>query len=232
MRITGREFEAVASHAREAYLRYSFTKGTEQEVGFLIEELRLRPGMRLLDVGCGPGRHSHAFAARGIEVVGVDIAMAFLQVAGEGCWVRGDARRLPFPPGSFDAAVSLCQGGFGLVGGEDDAGVVTEMAHTVRKGGLIALSAFSAYFAVRHLEGGDTFDAGSGVNHERAEVRDPSGQPQEFDLWTTCFTPRELRLIAAGAGLDVCGLWSVTPGSYERRVTDLDHPEFLLVARV
>ena len=232
MRITGREFEAIASHAGEAYLRYSFTKGTEQEVGFLIEELGLRPGMRVLDVGCGPGRHAHALIAKGIDVVGLDIAMTFLQSAGEGMWVRSDARRLPFSDRSFDAAISLCQGGFGLLGGEDDAGVVKEMARVVKKGGGVALSAFSAYFAVRHLEEGESFDAGSGVNHELAEVLDPSGRPAQFDLWTTCFTPRELRLIAAGAGLEVCGLWSVRPGLYERRVTDLDHPEFLLLSRV
>jgi SAM-dependent methyltransferase len=232
MRITGREFEAVASHAGEAYLRYSFTKGTEQEVRFLFDELGLKPGMRVLDVGCGPGRHAHALAARGIDVVGLDISMAFLRAGGLGWGGRAAARRLPFSGGSFDAAVSLCQGGFGLLGGEDDAGVIAQMAAVVKKGGRVAVSAFSAYFAVRHLEDGDTFDAGSGVNHELAEVRDPSGKPQEFDLWTTCFTPRELRLIAAGAGLEVCGLWSVRPGSYERRVTDLDHPEFLLVTRV
>lgn len=232
MRVTGREFEAVASHAREAYLRYSFTKGTEQEVGFLIDELSLKPGMRVLDVGCGPGRHAHALLGHGIDVVGLDISMAFLRAAGEGTWVRADARRLPFSNGSFDAAISLCQGGFGLLGGADDAGVIEQMAGVLKKGGAIAVSAFSAYFAVRHLEEGDTFDAGTGVNHELAEVLDPAGNPQEFDLWTTCFTPRELRLIAAAAGVEVCGLWSVTPGAYERRVTDLDHPEFLLVARV
>jgi ubiquinone/menaquinone biosynthesis C-methylase UbiE len=227
MNVTGREFEALAGHARQAYLRYSFTRGTEQEVAFLLDELELRPGMRVLDVGCGPGRHAHAMARRGLEVVGIDIAGAFLAAAGSGRWVRADARRLPFFPETFDAAISLCQGGFGLLGGRDDQTVLQQMAEVVKKGGRVAVSAFSAYFAVRHLEPGDTFDAGWGVNHERAQVR-----AETFDLWTTCFTPRELRLMAAAAGLQVTGLWSVRPGEYQRHPPDLDHQEFLVTAAV
>lgn len=230
--ITGREFEAVAAHAREAYLRYSFTKGTAQEVEFLAGVLQLEPGMRVLDVGCGPGRHAHALRERGIDVVGVDISLAFLRAGGEGTWVRADARRLPLFPESFDAAISLCQGGFGLLGGHDDAGVLSQMAQCVKKSGRIAVSAFSSYFAVRHLEPGETFDAATGVNHEHAEVKDPDGEPAMFDLWTTCFTPRELRLMAAAAGLTVEAIWSVNPGDYQMRAPDLDHAEFLLVAAV
>jgi SAM-dependent methyltransferase len=208
-------------------------------VAFLLEELGLRPGMRVLDVGCGPGRHAHALARLGLEVVGVDIAAAFLtaaSAAGSGAdpagWVRADARRLPFAGKSFDAALSLCQGGFGLLGGHDDGLVLREMAEAVRVGGRLAVTAFSAYFAVRHLEPGDTFDVDAGVNHERAEVRDPDGAVASFDLWTTCFTPRELRLMAGAAGLRVTGLWSVAPGAYGRRPADLEHPEFLLTAAV
>ncbi len=232
MEVTGREFEALAAHAGAAYLRYSFTKGTGQEVAFLAEVLGLRPGMRVLDVGCGPGRHSRALTGMGMEVVGMDISLPFLHAAGPGRWVRADARRLPFGRGSFDAAISICQGGFGLLGGDDDAGVIEEMAACVKDGGRVALSAFSAYFALRYLEEGDTFDAATGVNHERTEVRDAAGRPAPFDLWTTCFTPRELRLMAARAGVGVAGLWSVGPGDYATRRPDIDHPEFLLVGEV
>jgi SAM-dependent methyltransferase len=230
--ITGREFEALAAHAGPAYLRYSFTKGTNQEVAFLRQVLGLRAGDRVLDVGCGPGRHCAALAAAGIEGVGLDMAAPFLAAAGAGRWVRADARRLPFAPDCFDAAISLCQGGFGLLGGEEDARVLGEMARVVRPGGRVAVSAFSAYFLVRHLEAGDTFDAGSGVNHELAVVKDPDGADAAFDLWTTCFTPRELRLLATAAGMETEALWSVGPGDYRARPPDLDHPEFLLVGSV
>ena len=52
----------------------------------------------------------------------------------------------------------------------------------------------------------------------------------DAELWTSCFTPRELRLLADRAGLTVCGVWSVTPGDYQPRPPDLESPEYLLVA--
>jgi SAM-dependent methyltransferase len=231
--MTDHWFEPMADHLGEAYLRYSFTKGTEQEVDFLVDALGLQPGMRVLDVGCGPGRHTNELARRGIEAHGIDISQRFVDVAGEDApagasFERLDARALAFD-GEFDAAISLCQGAFGLLGGTDDGAVLTGMARAVKPGGRVACSAFSAYFQVRFLED-STFDADAGVNHERTTVKDPAGNDAEFDLWTTCFTPRELRLLAAAAGLEVEHVWSVGPGEYARNRATIDSYEFLLVA--
>ncbi|MDQ1507808.1 MAG: hypothetical protein QOD57_5535, partial [Actinomycetota bacterium] len=116
-------FEDVADHLGSAYLRYSFTKGTDQEVDFLVDALGLTSGARILDVGCGPGRHAHALAGRGFEVVGVDISERFVALAREAAPVgalvtfeRADARALRFDS-EFDAVISLCQGAFGLSAG-------------------------------------------------------------------------------------------------------------------
>jgi len=236
-------FEPLADHLGSAYLRYSFTRGTNNEVSFLVDALGLESGSRVLDVGCGPGRHAYALAERGIEVVGVDISERFVELATRSAppgatFRRLDARALPFD-GEFDAVISLCQGAFGLVGTDatsgaepiDPDGVVLDgMARAVRPGGRVALSAFSAYFQVRFLEDTDTFDAARGVNHERTMLRSETGEQIDADLWTSCFTPRELRLLARGAGLVVDDVFGVTPGAYRRQPADLDQPEFLLVA--
>ena len=92
------------------------------------------------------------------------------------------------------------------------------------------VSAFSAYFMLRHLESGDSFDASTGVNHERTELRDGGSGTREVDLWTTCFTPRELRLLVERSGMRMEHLWSVTPGAYAQNAPSIDQPEFLVVA--
>ena len=79
----------------------------------------------------------------------------------------------------------------------------TGIAASAQTGRLLALSAFSSYFAVKYHESA-TFDAATGINHERTEVRNEQGEATEVDLWTTCFTPRELRLMCEQAGLG-CG---------------------------
>jgi SAM-dependent methyltransferase len=231
-------FNPVASFLGTAYLRNAFTKGTVQEVDFLVDVLALEPGMRLLDAGCGPGRHALELARRGIDVVGVDASPDFIALAQAEAeadalaveFVEADVRSLAFTE-EFDAVICVCQGGFGLLGGDDaELDVVDRFAAALRPGGRLALSAFSSYFVVHHLEPDETFDADTGVNHEHAVVRDPDGAERAFDLWTTCYTPRELRLLAARAGLVVDAVFGVTPGRYARTPPSVEVPEHLLLA--
>jgi SAM-dependent methyltransferase len=231
-------FDAVADFLGPAYLRNAFTMGTEQEVDFLVDALGLEPGMRVLDVGCGPGRHSLALARRGYEVVGVDHSAEFVRLAGEAATADGltatfeelDVRQLDRRR-EFDATICLCQGGFGLLGGRDETDVFARIAATLRPGGSLVVSAFSAAFAVRHLESGEDYDPATGVLHEVATVRGPDGLEAPFDLWTTCFTARELELLASSAGLAAVEVHGVTPGAYRRQPPTLDHHELLLLAR-
>ena len=234
---SGPWFNEVAEFLGPAYLRNAFTKGTEQEVLFLVEALGLGPGLRVLDVGCGPGRHALALAHRGIAVHGVDLSPDFVALARQATgdlpatFEVLDVRELAYER-EFDAAICLCQGGFGLLGGVDDEAVIGRIAAAVRPGGGVAVSAFSSYFALRWIEDGDAFDPATGVNHEIATLRNEAGEQRPADLWTTCFTARELRLLARSAGLEVRTVAGVTPGDYDTRPVTLDRPELLLLARV
>lgn len=237
-RPVGAWFNPLAEFLGTAYLRNAFTKGTEQEVGFIVDVLGLEPGARVLDVGCGPGRHSLALARRGMVVHGVDLAPDFVDLATAAAEAEGlparfevlDVRDLAVD-GEFDAVICLCQGGFGLLGGRDEVDVFGRIVGAVRPGGGIAVSAFHAPFAVRHLEAGEAFDPATGVLHEVATLRNAAGEERPFDLWTTCFTARELTLLAAVHRVEVLGVHGVTPGRYGATPPSLDDPELLLVGR-
>ena len=225
-------FEPIAEHLGSAYLRYSFTKGTDQEVAFLVDHLGLGPGARVLDVGCGPGRHAHALARNGIEVVGVDISERFVDLARRDApdgatFVRTDARHLSFDA-EFDAAISLCQGAFGLVGPGADEDVLAGMVRAVVPGGRIVVSAFSAYFSARHQTEA-VLDADSATVTEATEVRDEEGTPMAVELHTTVYTPRELRFLADRVGLIDAVVHSVEPGAYRTGPPTADTAEFLLI---
>lgn len=227
-------FEPIADHLGSAYLRYSFTKGTVREVDAVIELLGLEKGMHVLDVGCGPGRHAHELARRGIAVHGIDVSERFVDVARrdapEGATFEVmDARRMSFAS-DFDAAICLCQGAFGLMRSNGDDEIVLEgIARALRPGGGLALSAFNAYFAVKyHLEA--DFDADTGVARETTMVRNEQGAPADFDMWTGCYTPRELRMLCDKVGLRVAQIGSVEPGDYSSGPPTVESPEYLVIA--
>jgi len=234
-------FEPIADHLSDAYLRYSFTYGTENEVSCLYDLLGLSPGDRLLDVGCGPGRHSHLFAEREIDVLGLDISNEFIKLANKenskANFLRQDVREMDFEE-EFDAVVSMCQGGFGLLcepessidDPDTDLKALENMARALKPGGKLALSAFSAYFQIQYLGDNDNFDALTGVNRENTEIMNREGEKKEAVTWTTCFTPRELRLMSEKVGLLVKNIWSVTPIDYKLLPCDIKNPEFLLLA--
>lgn len=219
------------------YARNAFAQGTAAEVAALRHELALEPGHRVLDVGCGDGRHLRALAEDGVRGVGVDVSAGLLGAARAAAdeaglvglaWVRGDARRLPVRPAAVDAALSVCQGGFGTSPTTDPA-VLAGTVAAVRPGGRVAVTAFHALFAARHLVPGDVYDPVHGVHHHTAEVVGPDREVRRFPLWTSAYTVGELVRLAEDAGLAVERVAGVEPGRYDGRDVGLDDPELLLV---
>jgi len=112
--------------------------------------LGLRAGDRLLDLGCGAGRHAFEALRRGARVTAFDYDEAELKdvaamatamgqegalpvAARSGC-VRGDATALPFPDASFDRIIAAEV----LEHIDDDAGALRELVRVLRPGGTIA----------------------------------------------------------------------------------------------
>lgn len=124
-------------------------EATTAEVDFIETRLGLRPRSRVIDVPCGSGRHTLALAARGHDVVGVDISTEAIDharraAAGAGLDVElvvAEMREIP-RGGSFDAAV--CMGNsFGYLDLDGLREFVAALAAAVRPGGGLVVD-FSA----------------------------------------------------------------------------------------
>jgi ubiquinone/menaquinone biosynthesis C-methylase UbiE len=112
----------------------------------------IKPGDRVLDLGCGAGRHSFEAFRRGARVVAADLDVkelppvggmfAAMREAGEAAppagaaAVSADATNLPFPDGAFDAIIAAEI----LEHIPDDTAAIAEIARVLRPGGTVAVT--------------------------------------------------------------------------------------------
>lgn len=116
------------------------------EIDDLLTLIPLEPGAAVLDLACGPGRHSLELARRGFRVTGVDRTAAYLEQAreaasGEGLEVEFvfDDMRNFVRPRAFDAAINLYTSFGYFEDPDDDRRVVSNVYRSLRAGGSFVI---------------------------------------------------------------------------------------------
>jgi SAM-dependent methyltransferase len=177
----------------------------------LLDAAGVGAGMRVLDVGTGPGYAARRAAERGAVAIGVDIADELVALARRRHsgihFLRGDAEDLPFTGRSFDALV--CNFAINHIPRPERA--IGEFARVLRPGGGIALSTWDLPERNRFL--GILVDAlrACGVSRPQETVAGPD--PYRFA------DDDELRALLRDAGLEDIDVRSV---SLTQRVLDAD----------
>jgi SAM-dependent methyltransferase len=109
-------------------------------------------GGRALDIGCGEGRHSVAFAQRGFEAVGVDLEPRALarartaakDVGAQPVFLQANVFALPFSPVAFDVVMDY--GCLHHVRRSDTRRYLDQVVPMIKPGGYFLLSCFSTKF--------------------------------------------------------------------------------------
>jgi ubiquinone/menaquinone biosynthesis C-methylase UbiE len=120
-----------------------FGSVTRQTISAVLDAVQARPGVRLLDVACGPGWLCAAAAERGAAAVGIDISAGMLAEAKRRHptvdFREGDAELLPFAAGEFDAVTM----NFGLLHLGRPEQALAEASRVLRPGGHFAFTVWA-----------------------------------------------------------------------------------------
>ncbi len=206
---------------------------TPQEVDLVVDLLGLERGSRILDAGCGHGRHALELARRGFRVTGLDLSEPSLAIARRQAedagveveYVAGDARELSWEA-EFDGAITLFSTILGYFEDESDDGrFLGALARALRPGGRLVLDTINpiGLFGGGYLERtwADLSDGRIVIEQHDYDVRTgrstavwrivrPDGSRGELRHSMRLYTLPEVERLFAAAGLrvlDVRGSW-------------------------
>jgi len=247
--------EFFDSHA-PYYDQNPFTQNTVAEVDFFLQIFPMLAGSSILDMGCGTGRHAIELAKRGFSVTGVDISEGMLTEARRKAeetgvsvrFLQADATTMRSTESSepvldsseqFDAAISLCEGGFGLIGhGEDpiahDQSILKSIAKHLKPNAPFLLTALNGYQVIRQMKDehvvAGRFDPATMVSNYEDQWDLPEG-PQVVQIHERLFIPPEMVRLLAEAGFRCDRVFGGTAGSWGQRPLSLDEIEVMYVCR-
>lgn len=248
-----RWYETLFANYGKTYDKESFTQGTLGEVDFVERELGRNRSRRILDIGCGTGRHAIELARRGYQVTGFDLSEGQLRRAREKAAEAGvsvdfqhrDATQPHFSQ-EFDAAIMFCEGAFPLM--ETDRknfAVLQYAAASLRPGGKLLQTTLNALFPLFHSvkdflaannESGAvtdklTFDLMTFRERAQLTFTDDAGRSQTVETNERYYTPAEMSWLLQTAGFAKVDIYGCRLGQFSREHA-LSHDDFemLIVA--
>lgn len=241
-----KEWEQFFDGYASRYMGEPFVTATVAEVDFIEQVVSPAPGARILDLGCGTGRHSVELARRGYAVTGVDLSAGMLAEARAAAQraavhvdlVKADATSYR-PAQPFDLALCLCEGSLGLLASGDDptthdARILLTIRSALLPGAPFLLTVLNGLRMIRQHDAAaiaaGSFDPLTLCERSDAPWDDVDVE-QSVSVREHGFTPPELVLLGRQAGLQVEHLWGGTAGDWGRRQLDPDEMEIMVLGR-
>lgn len=233
-------YVTLFEHYGEKYDQESYTFGTKGECDFIEHELEFKKNLKILDVGCGTGRHSIELTRRGYNITGIDLSESQLVLARKKAKNAGlqidfrqyDARELPFEH-EFDVAIMLCEGGFPLMETDEmNYEILRNVSQALRSPGKFIFTTLNGLFPLHHSveefcnansdEGNasyrsNSFDLMTFRDHNITEIVDDNGQTVALECNERYYVPSEITWLLKTLGFKTIEIFGAKLGAYSRK---------------
>ncbi len=230
-----------------------YVHGTIGECDFFEKEIEHNKATRILDIGCGTGRHSIELAKRGYTVTGIDQSESLLKRAKEKAaeqkvqvnFQRHDARKLTFQ-NEFDLVIMICEGGFSLMETDEmNFQILKSAANALCSKGKFIFTTLNGLFPLYH-SAKDFLDSNSKESKigelsydlmtfrecSTIFIEDDSGNKKELKCNERYYVPCEITWLLKSLNFKTIDIYGAKLGAFSRndKLTTEDF-EMLVVAK-
>ena len=233
-------YESLFENYARKYDQEPFAQGTVGECDFIEQELDHDKNLRIIDIGCGTGRHSIELTKRGYVIVGIDLSESQLARAREKAkqydlkidFRQQDARSLPFES-EFDAAIMLCEGGFPLMETDEmNFEILRSATRALKAGGKFIFTTLNGLFPLYHSvqigresagEDGPatyesrSFDLMTFRDTNLNVFEDDAGNKKELKSDERYYVPSEITWLLRTLGYKEVGIFGAKLGAFSRQ---------------
>lgn len=247
-------YETLFENYGQKYDNECFTHGTIGECDFIEQEINHNKNFKIIDIGCGTGRHSIELAKRGYSITGIDLSESLLEKAIAKAkqnglhinFLRHDARNLPFE-NQFDAAIMMCEGGFPLMETDEmNFEILKNVSRSLKNKSKFIFTTLNGLFPLFHsindfhaegvIEGNATynsrnFDLMSFRDYNITKVVDDNGVEKELECNERYYVPSEITWLMKTLGFTKIEIFGAKLGALSRedKLTTKDF-EMLVIA--
>jgi len=248
-------YEELFENYGRKYDNENFAQGTIKECDFIEQEIGYNQSLKILDLGCGTGRHSIELAKRGYSLTGIDLSKSLLERAFEKAneqnvkidFIQADARELNFSE-EFDIVIMLCEGAFPLMETDEmNFQILKNASNALKSKGKIIFTTLNGLFPLYHSveefcasgtdEGnatyhGNTFDLMTFRDFNITIVEDDFGNKKELKCNERYYVPSEITWLLKSLNFSTIDIFGAKLGAFSRndKLTTEDF-EMLVIAQ-